>query len=563
MRPDAMIAVLEAAHAGLLKRANWPRNVLAGIVVGLVALPLAMAFAIASGAKPEQGIYTSIVAGLVVSLCGGSRVQIAGPTGAFIVILAGVAARHGADGLLIATCMAGMILVLFGLARFGAVLRFIPDPVIAGFTAGIGVIIFVGQWQDFFGLPHPHGTHFHQKLWELLQALPQLHLPTLGLALLSLAAVLLTPRVPLLRRVPGPLVALLAASLAQYLGDFPGVATIGSAFGGIPRALPHLSLPEVSAERLIELAPAAFTIAMLAAIESLLSAVVADGMSGTRHDSNQELVAQGVANILAPLFGGIAATGAIARTATSIRNGANAPIAGVVHAVLLVLVLLLLAPLAARVPLAALAAVLFVVAWNMSELRHCLRMLRSAPWGDVAILTITFGLTVFVDLVVAVNVGVILAMLLFLRRMAATVEVLKVDEAALRRELQAGGRSALPAGVLVYNIEGPFFFGAVETFERALAHSHSDPRAIVIRLGQVPFMDFTGLQALEEAMGNLERRGVRVLLCEARSNVQRKLERAGIVSAAAGRECYESLVLALQALESAPPAALSAASAAS
>ncbi len=557
-----MIAVLEAARAGLLDRANWPRNVLAGIVVGLVALPLAMAFAIASGAKPEQGIYTSIVAGLVVSLCGGSRVQIAGPTGAFIVILAGVAARHGADGLLLATCMAGLILVLFGLARFGAVLRFIPDPVIAGFTAGIGVIIFVGQWQDFFGLPHPHGAHFHQKLWELLQSLPHLHLPTLGLALLSLAAVLATPHVPLLRRVPGPLVALLAASFAQYLGDFPGVATIGSAFGGIPRALPHLSFPQLSAERLIELAPPAFTIAMLAAIESLLSAVVADGMSGTRHDSNQELIAQGIANVLAPLFGGIAATGAIARTATSIRNGANAPIAGVVHAVLLVLVLLLLAPLAARVPLAALAAVLFVVAWNMSELRHCLRMLRTAPWGDVAILLITFGLTVFVDLVVAVNVGVILAMLLFLRRMAATVEVLKVDEAALRHELQEGGRS-LPAGVLVYNIEGPFFFGAVETFERALAHSHSDPRAIVIRLRQVPFMDFTGLQALEEAMGNLERRGVRVLLCEARDNVQRKLERAGIVSATAGRECYQSLALALQALESAPAAALSAASAAS
>jgi len=541
-----VIALREAARAGLLAHGQWPRNLLAGVVVGLVALPLAMAFAIASGAKPEQGIYTSIVAGLVVALLGGSRVQIAGPTGAFIVILAGVAARYGPDGLLLATCMAGVVLVLFGVARLGAVLRFIPDPVITGFTAGIAVIIFVGQWRDFFGLPAPQGAHFHQKLVQLAQALPHLHRPTVALALLSLACVLLTPRLPYLRRLPGPLVALIVASVVQAACGLEGVATLGSAFGGIPRALPHLTLPQVSPERLIELAPAAFTIAMLAAIESLLSAVVADGMSGTRHDSNQELIAQGIANFLSPLLGGIAATGAIARTATSIRNGANSPLAGVVHSLVLLSVLLLFAPLAARVPLAALAAILFVVAWNMSEARHFVRMLRTAPWGDVIILVITFLLTVLVDLVVAVNVGVILAMLLFLRRMAGTVAVLRIDEASLRAELPAAG--ALPPGVAVYTIEGPLFFGAVETLEQGLRRSHGDPRCLVIRLRHVPFMDITGIQALAEAAGNLEQRGVRVLLCEARDNVRRKLERAGLLGPAVPqRRCYPGLEEALQA----------------
>jgi SulP family sulfate permease len=533
-----VIALLEAARAGALRFKDWPRNVLAGLVVGVVALPLAMAFAIASGARPEQGIYTAIIASLVVSLGGGSRVQIAGPTGAFIVILAGVAARYGADGLLIATCMAGVILILFGIARLGGVLRFIPDPVVTGFTAGIAVIIFVGQWQDFFGLPEVHATHFHERLWQLAGALPQLHPATLALALLSLACVTGTPHVPGLRRVPGPLVALVVASLVQWWLQLDGVATLGSAFGGIPRALPHLSVPAVTLDRLIALTPAAFTIAMLAAIESLLSAVVADGMAGTRHDPNQELIAQGAANVLAPLFGGIAATGAIARTATSIRNGATSPLAGVVHAVTLLMVLLLLAPLAAQVPLCVLAAILFVVAWNMSEARHFVRMVRVAPWGDVVILLLTFLLTVFVDLVVAVNVGVILAMLLFLRRMAATVEVAPLAQAALGTELRAAGRTHLPAGVLVFSIEGPFFFGAVESLERALHATHSDPRCIIVRLHQVPFMDITGIRALEEAAGNLRRRGVRVLLCEARANVLRKLVRSGVLAGEALPQGY-------------------------
>lgn len=555
-----MIAVLEAARAGLFNRDQWARNVVAGVIVGVVALPLAMAFAIASGVKPEQGIYTAIIAGIVVSVCGGSRIQIAGPTGAFVVILAGVTAQYGVDGLLLATCMAGVILILLGAAKFGGVLRFIPDPVIAGFTAGIGVIIWVGQWKDFFGLPATGGAHFHEKLWHLLQALPSLHPITTMLAALSLALAIYGPRIPGLSRVPGPLIAMIVATAIQATFGFAGVATIASAFGDIPRGLPHFSVPDLTFDRLVTLVPAAFTIAMLGAIESLLSAAVADGMAGTRHDSNQELIGQGIANVVTPFFGGFAATGAIARTATNFRNGATSPLAGIVHSSTLALILLALAPLAGQVPLAALAAILFFVAWNMSEARHFVRMARRAPRADVAILLITFLLTVFTDLVVAVNVGVILAMLLFLRRMASSVEILQVEEGELRSQLPSGGRLSLPSDVMIYSIEGPFFFGAVESWERTLGRTRTDPRCIVIRLARVPFMDITGIQALEEATENLERRGVRVVLCEARTNVLGKLVRAGLIGEHAGKERYfQDLNAALAACG--PPAASSAADA--
>ncbi|MFP5357995.1 MAG: SulP family inorganic anion transporter [Gammaproteobacteria bacterium] len=543
-----MVALIEAARAGLFRREHLARNIVAGIVVGVVALPLAMAFAIASGVKPEQGIYTAIVAGLVVSLLGGSRLQIAGPTGAFIVILAGITAQHGVEGLLLATMMAGVILIFMGIARFGGVLRFIPSPVIVGFTAGIGVIIWVGQWKNFFGLPAVAGTHFHEKLLSLLLALPDLHFATTSLAMLSLLLVVYGPRLPGMARAPSPLIAMVAATLLQATVGFDGVATIASTFGGIPQGLPTMDFPDISYDRLISLVPAAFTIAMLGAIESLLSAVVADGMAGTRHDSNQELIGQGIANMLTPLFGGFAATGAIARTATNYRNGANSPLAGVVHALTLLLILLLLAPLAAQVPLCVLAAILFVVAWNMSEVRHFIRMVRTAPRSDVMILLITFFLTVMTDLVVAVNVGVILAMLLFLRRMAAAVEIVSTSDASLSKELRQYGLEDLPTDVLVFSIEGPFFFGAVENLERALRETRSDPRCIVIRLNRVPFIDITGIQALEEAIQNLERRSVKVLLSEARSNVLRKLIRTGLAQKReTQRRHFRYLVNALRA----------------
>ena len=524
-----MIAAREAWRAGLFGREHWRSNLVAGAVVGVVALPLAMGFAIASGARPEQGIYTAIVAGLVVSLTGGSRLQIAGPTGAFVVILAGITAQHGIDGLQIATFMAGLMLLALGLARLGGIIRFIPDPVITGFTAGIGVVIFVGQWRYFLGLPPAVDEHFHEKVWSLLQALPQLSWPTAALGVASLVAVVGSSRVPGLSRVPGPLVAVVLATLVMSVFGVPGVATIGSEFGGIPRGLPALAMPELSLPRVIELLGPAFTIAMLGAIESLLSAVVADGMAGTRHDSNQELVGQGIANLVSPLFGGFAATGAIARTATNVRNGGTGPLAGIVHALVLVLVLLLLAPLASNVPLCALAAVLFVVAWNMSDVRHFGGMVRRAPRADVAILLITFMLTVFADLVIAVNIGVILAMFQFLRRMSTTVEVVPLAGEELDFELARRGWVQLPPGVMVYSIDGPFFFGAVDNFERALAQTHTDPRVLIIRLRRVPFIDITGLQALEEAVWDLRKRGVRVVLCDANERVQAKFEKSGLM----------------------------------
>jgi SulP family sulfate permease len=542
-------AILDAYRAGLLRRQHWLPNVVSGLVVGVVALPLAMAFAIASGARPEQGLYTAIVAGLLVSVLGGSRLQIAGPTGAFIVILSGITARYGIGGLQIATLMAGVMLLALGMARMGTIIKFIPDPVIVGFTAGIAVIIWVGQWQYFFGLPSVAGDHFHEKSLHLLQSLPQLHAATTALATASLALVVFSARIPGLTRIPGPLVALVAATAAQASFQFDGVATIGSAFGGIPQGLPVPEFPDISFRRVLELIGPAFTIAMLGAIESLLSAVVADGMAGTRHDSNQELIGQGIANMVAPIFGGFAATGAIARTATNIRNGGTSPLSGIVHSLTLVLVLIVLAPLATSVPLAALAAILFVVAWNMADVRHFVQMARRAPRADVTILLVTFGLTVFADLVVAVNIGVILATLHFLNRMSSSVEVRQATDDELQQELSLQGLGQLPPGVLVYSVEGPFFFGAVENFERALAGTHTDPRILIIRLRWVPFMDITGLQTLEEAIRDLQRRGVRVILSGANERVQAKLERAGVIDLVGNGNSFREFGEALAACQ--------------
>ena len=523
-----MIALIEAHRAGLLARAHWLPNLAAGVVVGVVALPLAMAFAIASGARPEQGLYTAIVAGVLVSLLGGTRMQIAGPTGAFIALLSVITAQHGIVGLQIATLMAGVILLLMGIARMGAVIRYIPAPVIIGFTSGIAVIIFVGQWRDFLGLPKIAGDHFHDKVWHLLQALPQFDPATLLVGVGSLLLVAYAARLPGLKHVPSPLTAMIVATaLVAWLG-LDSVATIGSTFGGIPDTLPMPSLPEVSFAQIVTLIGPAFTIAMLGAIESLLSAVVADGMAGTRHDSNQELVGQGLANIVVPVFGGFAATGAIARTATNIRNGATGPLAGVVHAAVLIAVILFLAPLASHIPLAALAAILFVVAWNMSEAGHFGHILKKAPRADRVILVITFLLTVFADLVVAVNVGVLLAVLHVIRRMTETFDAHPADDKLLARH----GVDALPADTLVYDIEGPLFFGAVENLERALLSTHTDPKTLVIRLRLVPFMDITGIQTLENVIVKLARRGIQVVICEANTRVQHKLEKAGVLGEA-------------------------------
>ncbi len=543
-----MIVLLEAYRAKLFSKSHFFSNLVAGIIVGVVALPLAMAFAIASGARPEQGIYTAIVAGLAVSIFGGSRVQIAGPTGAFIAILSGITAKYGIDGLQTATLMAGVILLVMGWTKLGAVIKFIPAPVIVGFTAGIGLIIWVGQWTYFFGLPSASGSHFHEKFWHSLQLLPQFHLATTLIGIASLFLLIFSTRIPFFKHIPGPLIAMLVATIAQFYGHFDGVATIGSAFGGIPQHLPHFSLPNTTPTRLLELIGPAFTIAMLGAIESLLSAVVADGMAGTRHDSNQELVGQGIANIFAPLFGGFAATGAIARTATNIRNGGSSPLAGITHSALLLLIIVLLAPFAEHIPLACLAAILFVVAFNMSEIPHFFSMIKRAPRADVVILLITFSLTVLVDLVVAVNIGVILAMLQFLRRMASSVEVQQLSMEQMGMELAHQGShwKTLPKGILVYAIDGPFFFGVVENFERALAQSHTDPKVLILRLRRVPFIDMTGLLSLEEGIKAFRKRRVRVILCEANPLVKSKLMKAELLTLMGEDNYADSLVEALE-----------------
>jgi SulP family sulfate permease len=523
-----MIALLEAHRAGLFKRIHLMPNVVAGLVVGIVAMPLAMAFAIASGATPAQGLYTAIVAGLVTTLFGGTRVQISGPTGAFIAVLAGITAQYGIAGLQAATLMAGFILLVMGIARLGSVIKFIPAPVIVGFTAGIAVIIWIGQWKDFFGLhPAASGLHFHEKFIAVVRALPDVHGATTLIASLTLAILLVGNRwfasVPGLKRVPAPLVAMLVAMGVQATWEFPGVATVGSAFGGIPRALPAFAWPSIGLSDLLQLVGPAFAIALLGAIESLLTAVVADGMTGSRHDSNQELIGQGAANILAPLFGGFAATGAIARTATNIRNGATSPVAGIVHALFLLMVILLLAPLAAHVPLAALAAILFSVAWNMADVPHVTRVLRTAPMADRFLLLTTFVLTVFVDLVVAVNVGVVLASLMFMRRMAESV---RIEQQAFDDD--SGEDIKLPASVLVYRVEGPFFFGAAEKLERTLERVQLGVETVVIRLGRVPFMDATGVNALVEIIQRFQHRRVRVLLCGIHDELRVTLVAAGV-----------------------------------
>ena len=522
-----MKTIIASYREGLFNKKYWLQNILSGIIVGIVALPLAMAFAIASGAKPEQGLYTAMIAGFLVSIFGGSKLQIAGPTGAFIVVLAGITAKYGIDGLQLATLMAGGLLLLMGLLRFGRVIQFIPVPVILGFTAGIAVVIWVGQWAYFFGLPTPHGAHFHEKFWCILQSLPHLNLHTTLIGASSLFIVLFANKLSFLKRVPGPIIALVVVSVSVTFLHWSDVATIGSMFGGIPSGLPKFQLPNWSVDRVIELFGPACTIAMLGAIESLLSAVVADGMAGTRHDSNRELVGQGIANICAPLLGGFAATGAIARTATNIRNGGNSPLAGIIHSITIMVVLLFLAPLATNIPLATLAAILFVVAWNMSEVKHSIALIRQAPKSDVVILLVTFMLTIFVDLVMAVNIGVVLAIGNFILRMSLDVDLEKQTTQQLQKENPL--HPVLPEHVLVYAVNGPFFFGVADQIQQALSANH-DPllTTVIIRFRWVPFIDITGMHALKKIIQTLQKREIRVILCGATKHVTAHLNKVGI-----------------------------------
>lgn len=543
-----MIAIVEAYKAGLLNLKHLRANLLAGVIVGIVALPLAMAFAIASGVKPEQGLYTAIIAALFVGIFGGSRVQIAGPTGAFVVILANITAKYGINGLQVATLLAGAILLFMGWIKLGNVIKFIPDPVIVGFTTGIGFIIFVGEWKDFFGLSVtiPLDAHFHQKLLALIEALPKFNLTTTLLSLLSLILIFITPKI--FKRIPGPLVAMLVLTALQALFHFKQVATLGSTFGGIPQHLPKFHLPLISFDHLIDLIGPAFTIALLGAIESLLSATAADGMAGTRHNSNQELIGQGLANIFSPLFGGFAATGAIARTATNIRNGGTSPISAIIHSVLLILIIVLLAPLSANIPLCTLAAILFVVSYNMSDIPHFIYMIKYAPAYDIIVLLTTFFLTIFINLVVAVNIGVIFAMLFFVRRMSQIVSIEEQSNISLQSEVSPAELAKIPKNTVVYAIQGPFFFGAAEKIEHIFATTQLDPKIIIFRLKNVPFIDMTGLETFHEIIKHYQERNVSVYLCEANAIVLRKLLKIGIKPLIQEQQIFNTLLEVIQAI---------------
>ena len=487
------------------------RDGLAGIVVGIVALPLAIAFAIASGVRPEQGLYTAIVAGVLISVFGGSRVQIGGPTGAFIVIVAGVVAEFGYDGLAVATLMAGCLLIVMGFARLGDVVRFIPYPVIVGFTTGIALIIALGQIGDGLGLAVSDvpGDVFGRTA-AYVQNLDTVSPAAVSIFLLTVFIIQAWPR--LVTRVPSPLVALVAATaLAHALGL--DVDTIQGRFGGVPTSLPQFAPPTVEWARVPDLVSPAITIALLAAIESLLSAMVADGQIGGRHRSNAELVGQGIANLASPLFGGIPATGAIARTATNVRNGGRTPVAGIVHALTLLFILLVAGRWASLIPMATLAGILVVVAYNMSEWRVFGRLLRG-PRSDVLVLLTTFVLTVAVDLSVAIQAGVVLAALLFMRRMADVTQVKPIRDilAYETEELPEGPGRTIPPDVEVFEINGSFCFGAATKFTETLLAMRTRPRVVILRMRHVLAMDATGLHALEDVAARLRRSGTAIVL---------------------------------------------------
>ncbi|HEY1983906.1 MAG TPA: SulP family inorganic anion transporter [Terracidiphilus sp.] len=494
----------------------------AGVTVGLVALPLAMAFGIASGVTPQAGLYTAVVAGFLISALGGSRTQIGGPTGAFVVIVAGIVARFGMSGLALVTLMAGVLLVGMGLTGLGAAVRFIPRMVVIGFTNGIAILIASTQVKDFFGLrTGPVPSEFLPRARVLAAHFNTINVPALAIGLISLAILLLLPR--LTRRVPASIVAVLLCTVAVAVLHLP-VETIGSKFGGIPAGLPPFAIPDFHSEHILPLLPSAFTVALLAALESMLSAVVADGMTGDRHNSNVELVAQGIANIFSPVFGGIPATGAIARTATNIRAGARSPVAGMVHAFTLLAILLVAAPLAGYIPLATLAAVLFVVAYNMGEW-HEIRAIFQLDFTAISVWLVTFALTVFADLTVAVGVGLTLAALLYIYRVADTTTVSPVNDDYIRDGLPhtLQGR-IIPPYVTLLRIHGPFLFGTTEKLVEATANLEAFEPVVILRLRNMTAIDATGIHAIETFAKRLNVSGRTLILCGAMEQPSKLLQ---------------------------------------
>jgi len=494
---------------------KFRRDLIAGLTVAIVALPLAMALAIASGATPEVGLVTAIVAGFLISALGGGRFQIGGPTGAFVVVVYGVIQTHGYDGLLIATLMAGVMLIIAGFAQLGTFVKYIPEPVVTGFTSGIAVVIFTSQIKDFFGLELGKTPSEFLAQWQLFwSARHSMQPTTLAVAAASLAIILVLRRFA--PRQPGFLYAVVAGALATWALNLP-VTTISGRFGEIHATIPVPHLPALSWSSIKTLLPSAFTIAFLAGVESLLCAMVADSMTGRRHRSNCELVAQGVANVASALVGGLPATGAIARTATNIRAGAHSPVAGMLHAVFLLLFMLLLSRLIGFVPLASLAAVLFIVAWNMSEQERFRHLLR-APLGDRVVLLLTFSLTVLVDLTVAIEVGVVLSAILFMHRMANAVAIHSKEE-LIDKDVddftrQRTPQIELPKDVQLVTLRGPFFFGVANRLSEVLDRIGKPPKVFILDMNRVPLIDVTGISAIKELVRRCERHGTQVVLCD-------------------------------------------------
>lgn len=514
-------------------REKFMADLMSGIIVGIVALPLAIAFGIASGVSPEKGLITAIIGGFIVSFLGGSSVQIGGPTGAFIVIVYGIIQQFGVEGLALATFMAGIMLVLMGLLKLGSVIRFIPYPIVIGFTSGIALTIFTTQINDFLGLGIQDAPADFLSKWAVYyENMGSANAWSAGIGLLTILLIVFTPRVS--KKVPGSLVAIVVMTVAVYLlktyVGISGVETIGDRFA-ISASLPAPSGFSFDMATVNMLMPAAFTIAMLGAIESLLSATVADGVTGDKHNSNTELVAQGAANIVVPLFGGIPVTGAIARTMTNINNGGRTPVAGIIHAGVLLLILLLMMPLAQYIPMACLAGVLVVVSYNMSGWRTFRALLRT-PLSDRAVLLVTFFLTVVFDLTVAIEVGLLIACVLFLRRVMETTEI-----SVIRNEIDPSAGSdarlheeplAIPSGIEVYEIDGPYFFGIATRFEELMMQMGDRPRVRIIRMRRVPFIDSTGLHNLETLCRMSQRAGSTLVLSGVNPGVRATLENAGI-----------------------------------
>ncbi|MBU0468143.1 MAG: STAS domain-containing protein [Candidatus Omnitrophica bacterium] len=502
-----------------------------GIIVGIVALPLAIAFAVASGVSPDKGIITAVIAGFLISALGGSRVQIGGPTGAFVVIVYSIIQKYGIDGLMVSTFMAGVMLIIMGLAGFGAVIKFIPYPVTVGFTSGIAVIIFISQIKDFLGL-HIGAlpADFFEKCVMYKENIYSTNYHALAIACLTVFIVLSWGKIS--KKIPGSIIALIVTTGLVFWLKLP-VETIGARFGDIPQGLPYPMLPKIQWHMLSELVQPAFTIAILAAIESLLSAVVADGMIGGRHRSNMELIAQGVANMVSPLFGGIPATGAIARTAVNVHNGGRTPVAGIVHALTLLLIMLFLGKWAKLIPMATLAGILVIVAYRMSEWQS-FKMILKAPKSDVLVLLVTFALTVVLDLSVAIQVGMVLAAFLFMRRLALTSNINMitgefVDEEE-RDDVNALSKRIVPVGVEIFEINGPFFFGVVNTFVETMNNIEKKPKVRILRMRHVLSIDATAMNALRTVYEKSKRNGIVLILSGVRAQPLFSLEKSGLYS---------------------------------